>query len=374
MMRVLHVYSGNLYGGVESMLFTLARERACEPALEPHFALSFPGRLAEELTAAGTPPHLLGEVRARRPDSVLRARRRLAALLRERRFDAVVCHSAWPQALFGPVVRRAGLPLVFFLHDAAGGGHWTERWARRTPPDLALCNSRFTLGTLLRLYPRAPAAVLHCPVAEPRTGPVDRAAVRRELGTPADAAVIVRVARPEPWKGHAHLLEALGCLADVPGWVCWVVGGARRPHERAHLEELRALALARGVANRVRFTGERADVPRLLAAADLFCHSSTAPEPFGIAVVEALYAGLPVVATALGGPAEVLDGSCALLVPPGDAGCLAEALRALLASPERRQALGAAGPERARAVSSPAVQLPRLHELLRGTLAARGAA
>jgi glycosyltransferase involved in cell wall biosynthesis len=78
-----------------------------------------------------------------------------------------------------------------------------------------------------------------------------------------------------------------------------------------------------------------------------------------------MYAGLPVVATALGGATEVVDASCGLLVPPGDAPALAAALRRMIEDPVERRRLGAAGPARAHALCDPGAQIGRLRELLR---------
>src|SRR2546426_1136621 len=202
-MRVLHVHSGNLDGGVETLLLTLARYRDLCPAMEPEFALCFEGRLSEELTAAEVPVHFLGEVRVRRPTTVWRARRRLKDLLQRRRFDLVVCHMAWPQALFGPVVRSAHLPLVFWLHSAVNGHHWLQLWARRTPPDLALCNSRFTQSTLPNMYPKVCSQLIHCPVSAntPRASDSERQGTRAEFHTPTHATVIVQPSRMEAGKG-----------------------------------------------------------------------------------------------------------------------------------------------------------------------------
>src|SRR3982075_3440381 len=102
-MRLLHVYSGNLYGGIETMLLTMARERALCPAIEPVFALCFEGRLGSEIAATGVSLHRLPEVRASRPMTIRRARRQLAAVIESGRFDRVVCHASWSQALFGGV-------------------------------------------------------------------------------------------------------------------------------------------------------------------------------------------------------------------------------------------------------------------------------
>src|SRR6266851_284974 len=151
-MNVLHLSAGNLFGGVETLLVTLARQRGLCPEMTPHFALCFEGRLASELRDAGVSVRLLNEVRVRKPWTVWRARRMLAGLLQQQRFDVVVCHSVWPQALFGPVVRSAGLPLIFWLHDLPRGTHWLERWAKWTRPDVVICTSRFTAEGLPNLY------------------------------------------------------------------------------------------------------------------------------------------------------------------------------------------------------------------------------
>lgn len=367
-MRVLHVHSGNLYGGVETLLATLWHEREACPSMETAFALCFDGRLSEELREAGATIHALGAVRARRPLSVRRARRALGLLLRRERFDAVVCHAPWAQAIFGTVARSAEAPLAFWMHAPASGTHWLERWARMTTPDLVVCNSRFTAESAGRLYPRARAEVVYCPVrfsdAETQPSERERSATRAEFDTPDDAVVIIQVSRMEALKGHATHLEALGLLKDVPGWVCWQVGGAQRPAEEVYLDGLKRLASRLGIAGRVLFAGQRPDVPRLLAAADIYCQPNTGPESFGISFVEAMHAGLPVVTTAIGGALEVVDESCGMLLPAGDADALAQSLRAMLDKESFRARLGAAGPQRARQLSDPGCQIRRLHSVL----------
>jgi len=365
-MRVLHISGGNLYGGVEAMLVTLARYRQVPPALDQEFALCFEARLSTELAASGVPVHLLGEVRTRRPLRVWRARRKLRGLLRERQIDVAVCHMPWSQAIFGPAARDADIPLVFWMHGPARGWHWLELWARLTPPDLAICNSRFTSNTLVNLYRASPFEVVYPPLPPPAAGlsASERAAVRAELDTPPGATVIVQASRMEPLKGHKLLLEALGRLRDRPGWVCWVAGGAQRPHERRYMETLERAASKLGIAGRVRFLGERSDVSRILRAADIYCQPNTGPEGFGIALVEALGAGLPLVSTAIGAATEVIDDSCGVLVEPGDVRALTGALRRLIEEPGERARLGAAGPERARKLCDPSAQTVKLGRAL----------
>ncbi len=365
-LRVLHCVAGNLFGGVETLLVTLARLQRLAHTMEPEFVICFEGRLSDELRRAGAVVHSLEPVTFHRPWTVWRARRVLRRLLAARTFDVVVCHCCWPHMLFGPVVRRADLPLVYWMHERVSGDHWVERGASRTPPDLTLVNSRGTLSTLPRLFPGAPQVVFYSPVNPPVCSTsTTRNDVRSELETSTTATVILQASRLERWKGHSLLLAALARLRVKTDWVAWVAGGAQRPHERVYLTELQLQAHAAGIAARVRFLGERSDVPRLLAAADLFCQPNTGPEPFGVAFVEALYAQLPVVSTRIGGAAEIVDESCGRLVPPGDPSALAEILAHLIDDPTLRQRLGAAGPARARHLCDPEAGLPQLEALLR---------
>jgi hypothetical protein len=100
-MRALHITSGNMYGGVETLLSTLARESAAVPEMTSEFAVCFEGRCSEELARLGHGPHLLGRVRLSRPHTLLRARRVLAALLRGARYDVIVCHQPWTYVVSG---------------------------------------------------------------------------------------------------------------------------------------------------------------------------------------------------------------------------------------------------------------------------------
>jgi glycosyltransferase involved in cell wall biosynthesis len=364
-MRVLHVYSGNLFGGIESILVAIARARAFSHTAH-EFALSFEGRLSHELEGAGTLVHPLGEVRISRPATARTAREKLAKVLKSTAFDRVICHAPWSQAIFGGPVRRANVSLVFWAHDVMTGRHWTERLARRVAPDLAICNSHFTAGTLSRLYREVPTAVVYAPVdtRRPRIGEAERRAARAVLNTPDDATVIVQASRSEAWKGHGLLLEALSGLRDLPNWVWWQVGGAQRPAETAFLESLKQSAKRYGLLDRIRWVGERDDVPRLLAASDLYCQANLEPEPFGVVFVEALAAGLPLVTTGIGGACEIVNASCGVLVPARNTAALSGALRSLIEDIPRRTRLASGARTRARMLCDPEIALQRLEHVL----------
>ncbi|MCC6190410.1 MAG: glycosyltransferase family 4 protein [Anaerolineales bacterium] len=185
------------------------------------------------------------------------------------------------------------------------------------------------------------------------------ARARSALHLPPDGPILLLVARLVRWKGHAVFLQALadlmpefpnlqGVLAgghspadDRPGLLA---GGA--PYER----EITALIETLRLANHVTVLGHTHDTAAVFAAADVVVHTSIQPEPFGRVIVEAMAAGRPVVASAAGGPLEIVqDGQTGRLTPPGDSRSLAAALRPLLADAPLRAAMGAAGRRRAEA-------------------------
>jgi glycosyltransferase involved in cell wall biosynthesis len=365
-MRILHVHSGNLYGGVETLLSTLARCRALYPAMHSEFALCFDARIAAELRQAGAVVHIMGGIRTRHPVQVLRARHRLVRIARAGAFDAVVCHMAWPLAMFGQAVRRAQLPLIFWMHDAVIRRNWIMLWAGLSSPDLVICNSQYTASTVRRLFSRAPCEVLNYPVMHPapKLESAGREMLRSRFKTPSEAVVILQASRMEPWKGHRLLLEALARLTNVPQWICWLAGSSQRPQEISYERELRTMAARLNIGDHLRFLGQRSDVGQLMAAADIYCQPNQGAEPFGIAFIEAMQAGLPVVTTAAGGPLEIFDDSNGVLVRPNDAASLAVRLEGLLRDAELRRRLGAAGACRAAQLCDPGRQLARMHAII----------
>ena len=134
------------------------------------------------------------------------------------------------------------------------------------------------------------------------------------------------------WKGQHVLLDALARVPDAQGLI---VGGALFGHGEWE-QRLRARAAALGIADRVRFAGFRDDVPALMAGSDVIVHASTAPEPFGRVIVEAMLTGRPVIATQGGAIGSIIDhGRTGLMVPPSNPHALAAAIQLLLSSPQQ---------------------------------------
>jgi glycosyltransferase involved in cell wall biosynthesis len=295
-------------------------------------------------------------------------RRALAHLLETERPHVVICHSSWMFALAAPVVRANGgsMTLVLWLHDRVSGRTWVERWAAMTVPDLVISNSHFTAESVTAMYEAVPRAVLYAPVSPgPRVSEEERSRIRRRLRTDSDTPVVLIASRFEAWKGHRELVDV---LARIPQpWRLWIAGIPQRPAEEQYVHSLREHVRVLGLDAHVMFLGERTDVPALMRAADVHCQPNTGPEPFGLAFIEALYAGVPVVTTATGGAREIVTEACGPFVPPDDPEALEHALRTLLGDRAERRRLGAAGPMRAASLCDPAQQLGRLAMLVGGS-------
>lgn len=370
---MLHLSAGNLYGGVETFLTTVARFRDRCPEMESHFGVCYEGRLSWELAAASAPVHVLGAARISRPWTLWRARRRLRELLRKGHFDIVICHMPWALVVFGKTVRASGASIIFWAHGFHDRNTRLEKMARRVVPDLAIANSHSTATSVSNLFHGVPVRVMYYPVAlqESPNAKNWRLSVREKMAVEDSTAVILQVSRLEQWKGHFLHLHALAKLRDCGNWVCWIAGGPQKPEEEDYLRRLQQAASELGLTDRVRFLGQRDDVRELLAAADIFCQPNEGPEPFGIVFIEALWAGRPVVTTAMGGALEIVDESCGLLVDGADSEALAAQLRELIESPRLRDRLGRAGARRALQLCDPSTQLIRLKEISQDLIGSR---
>jgi glycosyltransferase involved in cell wall biosynthesis len=167
---------------------------------------------------------------------------------------------------------------------------------------------------------------------------VNRGAVRDSLGIAADAPVLICVSRLVPGKGQRRLIELVAQLRPAfPGIQLLLVGGGPLK------DELKAGAVALGAGGAIHFLGDRHDVPDLLGAADVFTFGSE-NEGFGLAVLEAMAASLPVVAMHCVAFEEfVVEGVTGVLVPQDDVDGMAAAVAEILRSPDHGAALGAAG-------------------------------
>ncbi len=374
--RVVYLDHCALDSGAEIALVRMVE--ALGATVRPHAILAEDGPLRPRLVEAGADVEVLPMTEGARglsKDAVQPARLPLAALLhvvvyvgrlalrlRQLRPDVVHTNSL-KAALYGGVAGRlAGVPVVWHARDYVDSSYLPGpavrlvRLAAWLLPTAVVANSAATLDSLrLPARARRKAAV----VADPfeRVSPVHQ----REAASQPGLRVGM-VGRLAPWKGQHVFIEAFA-RARPSGPDRAVVIGSAMFGEDDYEQTLRELVAKLGLEDRVELAGFRSDVEAELADLDVLVHASVSPEPFGQVVVEGLAAGLAVVASDAGGPAEIIrPGVDGLLCPPGDVDALAEALDRLLGDAELRGALGAAG--RARAESyAPKVIAPEMLEV-----------
>lgn len=369
-MKVLHISGDAQVGGIESFLITLARNKTVDLTSTHDFAFTSEGPAIETIRCTGAQVHYLGgSASYKQPMALHLARQRLNEICRKYKYDVGVFHNyPYLVAAFADVLWRRKVKMVRYFHNETHPTSRLERLVRHVHTrflDLSVFDSNF----LRKCMPNGKGTVVYYPVDRQVELTEDkRSEIRCRFDTPSQTPLVIQVCRMAERKGHSRLLQALGTLKVLP-WTCWIVGGPQREKEIPYFERLQNLAGELGITDRVHFLGTRMDVAELLAAADIFCHPNTyPPEPFGIAFVEALQAGLPVVTTAMGGAVEIVSEQCGFLVPPEDNMALAGALKRLLTEHKLRLDMSFSARERGE-VFKASVQIPLLNAALTTALA-----
>ncbi len=191
------------------------------------------------------------------------------------------------------------------------------------------------------------AGVLHdCLDLIPYPKITDSRVLKKELGIENGFRVVGTVGRINFTKGHKVLLKAAeGVLQSFPRTIFLIVGGAdERFGHHPVLEELKSLAKRLKIERNVIFTGFRKDVWEIISLLDIFVLPAVKPEGLGLSLVQAMALGKPVVATAQGGPLEIIDDhKTGILIPPNNSTILANVLVDLLKDSEKREVIGKAG-------------------------------
>lgn len=337
-MKIAYIITrADAVGGASIHVRDLARAM-CERGQHPVVLVGGDGPVTEQLAAAGVPFRSLKYLqRSIHPVQDVRALAELTAVLRDLKPDLVSTHTAKAGWIGRAACARLGLPVLYTPHgwtighriSPAAGAVFTlaERVAARwTSAIVCVCEYEKRLALEKRIAAEEKLFVVY-------NGMPD---IPRELR--ADPGLhpvrICSVARFEAPKDHATLLAALGSLRHRD-WRLDLAGDG--PLEPA----MRKLAVSLGITDRVHFLGYLRDPAPLLANAQLFALSSRS-EAFPRSVLEAMRAGVPVIASDVGGVGEaVKNGVTGLLVPPANAGALAAALDDMIGNASRRQLLGA---------------------------------
>ena len=373
--RVLFVASTKSHGGIESHSVEMAAALRQRGVLVS-FACR-PGGVVEHWSRSRGIPTLPFSLRN---SGDLNASRRLARLIDAGRIDLVHAHSRrdYVAAVLGVALARRRPRLILHAHMLRPLGEPPHAAGRffAWGADAVAAVSGAVCDHLRHAHGFSPAFVHLIPngialekFARPGSSEHQnqRQAARQIWGIPEGAVVVGMIGRLDA-KGQAAGLEAIATLGDPHVW-CIFLGSEGEPGAQADLE---ARAANRGWAERLVLTGPRTDVPTLLPGLDLLLHLP-ADEAFGLALAEAMAAGLATIATDIGGCREVIRaGRTGLLVPLGDAGALHAALGALLdpeTGPERRAAFGRKGRQVAEAALSQDTQMDRLETLYAEVLA-----
>lgn len=339
--RILYLTNRFAPGGAETFILNhlkvLDRSR-----FEPYAAaLRADGKLRAAFEQAGVPTFELGAGKQLDPRSFSN----LYSLLKRERIQILEAHVWWACIVGRIVGRAAGVPIIITNEQEMHGGATAHRSdvifaADMTTrlSDACVHITRASMASFQNETPkifqgrvlrrRIPNGIDAHTIAS-TVARTDRTAKRASLGVPQDAFVIGNVGRLVPAKGQQYLLSAFAKVRQtVPNAHLVIVGWGEL------LDELRAQASALGVDSHVTFTGARLDVPELLATFDVFGFSSI-HEAQGIAILEGMAAGIPVIAPAIDGiPDVVKHETTGLAVPPRDPGALAAAILRLFGDPE----------------------------------------
>lgn len=338
--KVLHVLHSLEVGGSEAFALKIATHLDPARFRSTVCGLDRGGALEPELDRLGIDRLTMNRGPGVRPGVMWDFRR----LVRRGGFDVVHTHHFSPLLHAGPAARLAGARLIHTEHSVEHFGRRRRRAALRM---LARwCDKVLAVGErvaqVLCEDVGLPARKVEIVLAgvDVSSYAEDRGAARAALGIGEAERVATIIARLHPVKNHPLLLKAFAEVARKLGCARLLVVGEGREEGliRREVERL-------GLVERVRLLGTRRDVPRILAATDVFVLSSDS-EGLPLAVLEAMAAARPVVATAVGDvPRVVRDGQDGLLVGPGDVAALAGALFELLSDTERAGRLGSSARE-----------------------------
>lgn len=333
-MIILHVLAPAAFGGLEQVVAALATGQEARghkvhvAAISDAFAPAPP--LVGQLRSAGVTVHEI-PLHGRSYVGLTRAIRQLADSIEP---DVIHTHGYVPDVLLGITQRRRSPALVTTAHGFTGGDlknrvyEWLQiRSHRRFDAVIAVSTPIRDRLTRAGVRVSQSHVVRNAIPAPPPRIPANEA--RRMLGIPASAFSIGWIGRLSHEKGPDVLARALPLLSDTPAHTTFIGDGSERANAVATVGSL-------GLVERVKFVGVMPDAARLLSAFDVLVLSSRT-EGTPITLLEAMGAGVPVVATAVGGIPDVVSSSEALLVPSEDTSALAAAIRAVFTDGDAAQ-------------------------------------
>jgi glycosyltransferase involved in cell wall biosynthesis len=250
----------------------------------------------------------------------------------------------------GIAARLAGVPVIWHIHDRIAPDYLPPftaalfRTLSRLIPNYVIANSQATMKTLQLPPGKKAASVVYCGIEKPDSVDKKDTVAAHAIGAVKDisaakdntkdgecAETVGLIGRISPWKGQKEFIDAAAIVLRERSQTRFEITGSPMFGEDDYLLELHRQIEKLGLADSVRLTGFSNDISDVLSRLTVFVHASVLPEPFGQTVLEAMAAGVPCIATNAGAIPEIVDHEeTGLLVPPGDAAAMAQAILRLL--------------------------------------------
>ena len=340
-LRVMQVVLSLVPGGTERLVVEIVRYLRANAIDSIVCCLDNEGAWAQEVRDLGIPVVAL----QRKPGFKPSLGRSIARLARQHQVDVVHCHH-YSSFVYGQLSASlwSGPPVVFTEHGRLSDAPPSRKRRLVNPVIGWLPAAIYAVSEDLREhmvaegFPRSRVTVIHNGIDPgPQISATERAAARAVLGLASEAPVVGTVGRLDPVKDFVTLIRGFATFSrELPHARLVIVGEGT---ERTALE---TAARESGCDHRILFTGHRQDVRALLPAFDLFVNSSI-HEGISLTILEAMAAGIPVVATTVGGNPEIVTEDTGVLVSPRSPSCIAKALVDLARDEATRQRLAQAG-------------------------------
>jgi glycosyltransferase involved in cell wall biosynthesis len=370
-LHIVQIIDNLIIGGAQKLLVTLASQAQAYGLELTIVSLSSNNDqvILDELAGLGTKviifpaQHLLN----------LRRIFRLSRFLSSKNFDLVQCHLTYANIIGALCGRLAGLPVVTTLHsteDVLQEFHpfigALETWTiRHLAKRVVAVGYSIADSFQERLRGKSIDVIPNAVSIPARITEKERLELRKEIADDVRKKIVISVGRIAPPKGYVDLVTAFSFLVPShPDMVLILIG------DGPLFEDIRNLISKLNLEKNVLLLGAREDVPRLLAASDLYV-SSSHWEGLPLAILEAMMAGLPVVATNVGDIPRLITTDIGLVIPPRQPRAIAEAIARLFLNPVRLREMGAAARARAMQDYSPQAWMERLLNLYRQLLPAK---
>ena len=313
------------------------------------------GPMVAEVQSFGLEAYVVPAGRLRQVDRFVSTIYRIAAIAKQCKLDVLMGWMAKAHLYGSLAAKLSRIPALWYQHGVPSGKSWEDNIATRLPARAIFACSKTAIAAQEKLLPLRPSRVVY-PCVDLEKFNVKTlespSQLKVQLNFPADRRVIGIVGRLQRWKGMHVVIEAMPqILQQHPDVYCVIVGG-EHSLEADYLPAVERLIEALNLAEHVTITGFQTNIPEWMQAIDIMIHASD-NEPFGLVVIEAMALGKPLVASASGGPTEIItDEVNGLLSPFGDVDALAKAVVRYLDDPGLADCLGKAAQVRAQDFSA----------------------